>query len=184
MNSIDGNFNNINVRTINTSTLNTNNLIVNSSFSLLRTPSFMSYISDPIGNITGSGTIYQLGSNGTFVNLYNRGMQINSSGLFTCLYDGIYNFGVSLITAGYTVSGVISMHLNVYNEGILSKVYISRFDRKASSITSNFINVQIPLLKGQTLTSVIIVETEPSNTIGIFGFDQDEFGNYFFGNLI
>jgi len=183
--SRDGNFNNLNAKSINSSSLTTNNLIVNNSYSLIKSPSFMSYIPGPILNVTGSGTAYQLGSNGTYVNLYNRGMQINSSGLFTCLYDGIYNFVTNIFTIGYTVSGSILMKLNVYNENVLEKVYISRTEKNPSFISSSsMLNVQISLTKGQTVSVSIIVESEPTNNIDIHGLDTDIIGNYFYGNFL
>lgn len=182
----DNNLNSLNANKIISNSLTTNSLNVNESFTLIRSPAFLAYLTSTQSNKTGQGESYFLGTNGTLTIAFNRGMQINSSGLFTCLYDGIYNIGVNIQSKGIDdVTIPLTIFFNVYNGNTLIDTYTTKIlaNSNPAEYTTYPANTLINLSKGNTIKIELFVLGLAGTTVDFVAIGS-KYGTTFYGFMV
>jgi len=142
-------------------------------------PAFFAYLSASVTNVTGDGTIYQLGTSpNPLTVLFDRGSNFNTNGTFTAPVTGIYFLSTYILCQNLTAT----MQTNM---GILTTLspYFSSF---GGSFTGNN-TLQITVLASMTAGDTAIAQVAVNNgtkTAGVFGDGVGDLRTYFCGYLV
>lgn len=172
-----------NLNLLNVNKINTNSLTIGAEYTNLKLPAFLSYMSVSASKVIGNNGEYRIGSSGSLTNLFSIGTQINSSGLFTCLYSGVYNFGVNITVAGVVASRNIFVYFVVEENNIILQKYLMIVPCTAGVYNTLSTNTLIKLNTGQNVYTEITAFDEASNVIGVAGL-QTPIITSFYGNLL
>lgn len=91
-------------------------------------PAFLAYLNSADTNVTGTGTVFQVGSVTAMTEVFDRTGEFNTNGTFTSSVDGQYFFAANIQLEGCTINSGIEIQIITLN-----RTYSTRFNRAAAA---------------------------------------------------
>lgn len=128
-------------------------------------PAFLAYLATSVPNVTGTGTIFQLGTTTALTKVYDQNSNFNTNGTFTAPVTGKYQFSGATRVNNCTIATSLTSQIVTTN-----RTYQFTLNRAASNATI-FLGLAALADMDSGDTAVVNVSTtgEASNTDQLFG---------------
>jgi hypothetical protein len=128
-------------------------------------PAFLTYLASNDLNVTGTGTVYTLGTNTALTEVFDQNSNATTAGVFTAPLTGRYQFFDSFFVIGTTIATTFTAGIVTSNR---SYQYI--FTRAASGgNVSPSLSIFADMDAGDTATATIAISGEAGNTDDLSG---------------
>lgn len=128
---------------------------------------FFAYLPSAVSNVTGTGTVFQLGSGTALTEVFDRGGDFDpATGTFTARHTGYHRFEACVHMIGCTISTFAQLQVVASNRD----VYLALPARPAGSSTWSVNgSTLIDMEAGDTAVFKVIAGGEAGNTVDVYG---------------
>ena len=144
-------------------------------------PAFLGILESADVNVTGNGTVYTLGTNVAFTEIYDQNGDFNTNGTFTAPVDGIYHFTTACRITNF--GGNTSYQVRIVGGGRSYIVYDAQADSGTNLHTGSG-SAYIQLTAAQTVVVNIVVNGVGADTVDVEGEVAPNAVTFFGGKLV
>lgn len=142
-------------------------------------PSFLAYLGSSVLNVTGTGTLFTLGTTTALTEVFDQNNDFNGT-TFTAPVSGRYSFSASVLAQGCAaaISGQIIIHTS-------NRDHKNLYNRAASNVDFNFgRSTMADMDAGDVATCQVIISGEASDIVDIYGDAAGNCWTSFCGQLL
>lgn len=132
-------------------------------------PAFLATINSADNNVTGNGAMYQLGTNVAFTEIFDKGSDFATNGIFTAPITGNYIFSTVVLCGGFTIlSTALELSIVTTAREYVQILNPSAIFTGSAQATVSFSTVA-SMITGDTARVTLTVGGLAGNTVDLIG---------------